>query len=472
MLESPPAKTRASLPVSQSAPQPSIPPMVLETRVPPPEDTQADQKQVDHRTETKSPPVERQISGDNPASPVIKPTVIPMTPSRSAQAITKSAIPKATPTTPSKSITKFASKPPVPRPSMGSSTMQPLRPQHSGMSTTSTAAAKKQISKFTTTTPAQAKTPARSVAALAGSPYTRPKTPSSGLFAPTAASLAKSRNAQMPPVTPAKKITLSPSASDRLSKPTAASLSKARLVAPSVPQPTRTNAKPASAARENTTKIVHKSKTVAASSASGMKPSTRAAQAVASTIVAADLTSIPTAETRPVEGVTDEMTHIHLDTNVQSEPEIDIDHTAAEQTGAVAAGLEEVSKAVAEPTVEDTSAISEIQGETMGNADKVLDVSQVEQSSGSDVVEASGNTDTHDPPLCVSEGEAQPLLNENGLNGSLEHPTLEEQGELKAHESDDIENMVNLLEAVSVPKVRPASIDSIPDEVHEIPDEE
>lgn len=37
---------------------------------------------------------------------------------------------------------------------------------------------------------------------------------------------------------------------------------------------------------------------------------------------------------------------------------------------------------------------------------------------------------------------------------------------------DDIEDMVNLLESVTISKVRPASIASIPDEVHEIPDEE
>jgi len=56
----------------------------------------------------------------------------------------------------------------------------------------------------------------------------RSKTPSTGLFAPTAASLARSRNAPPQVPTPTKKSTLSSSSMDRLSKPTAASLSKAR----------------------------------------------------------------------------------------------------------------------------------------------------------------------------------------------------------------------------------------------------
>ncbi|KAF9059428.1 hypothetical protein BDP27DRAFT_1431388 [Rhodocollybia butyracea] len=57
----------------------------------------------------------------------------------------------------------------------------------------------------------------------------RPKTPSSGLFAPTAASLARSRNQPPPPKTPTRKVSVSNAAvSERLSKPTAASLSKVR----------------------------------------------------------------------------------------------------------------------------------------------------------------------------------------------------------------------------------------------------
>jgi len=44
--------------------------------------------------------------------------------------------------------------------------------------------------------------------------------------------------------------------------------------------------------------------------------------------------------------------------------------------------------------------------------------------------------------------------------------------ESKIDRGDDIESLVNLLESASIRKDRPVSIASIPDEVHEIPDEE
>jgi hypothetical protein len=44
--------------------------------------------------------------------------------------------------------------------------------------------------------------------------------------------------------------------------------------------------------------------------------------------------------------------------------------------------------------------------------------------------------------------------------------------ESKIDRGDDIENLVNLLESASLSKARAISIASIPDEVHEIPDEE
>ncbi|KAH8101004.1 hypothetical protein BXZ70DRAFT_145088 [Cristinia sonorae] len=73
-------------------------------------------------------------------------------------------------------------------------------------------------------TPARSKTPSSQ----------RPKTPSSvkspnsGLFAPTAASLARARNAPSPVPTIAKRRSLGPDVAERLSKPTASSISKAR----------------------------------------------------------------------------------------------------------------------------------------------------------------------------------------------------------------------------------------------------
>lgn len=80
------------------------------------------------------------------------------------------------------------------------------------------------------------KTPSASTPLRAKSPATTVKTPSSGLFAPTAASLARARNAPEP-VPPVRKQTLSTAATERLSKPTAASLSKAR--APTLPPQTK-----------------------------------------------------------------------------------------------------------------------------------------------------------------------------------------------------------------------------------------
>ncbi|KAI0671867.1 hypothetical protein C8Q78DRAFT_991392 [Trametes maxima] len=87
-------------------------------------------------------------------------------------------------------------------------------------------------------TPARAKTPSGarpktpSVAAVSRpktpSSTSRPKLPSSGLYAPTAASLARARNSDAGPPLPVRKPTATKETLDRLSKPTAASLSKAR----------------------------------------------------------------------------------------------------------------------------------------------------------------------------------------------------------------------------------------------------
>lgn len=55
--------------------------------------------------------------------------------------------------------------------------------------------------------------------------------------------------------------------------------------------------------------------------------------------------------------------------------------------------------------------------------------------------------------------------------GIVEEQQASEQ-ESKIGSGDDIENLVNLLESASLSKARALSIASIPDEVHEIPDEE
>ena len=145
------------------------------------------------------------------------------------------------PRTPTVASTKFASKAAVSKvPTKGTTTKspgpkqslttQPLRPQHTGQSVASTTSTRKPTVKPAPVTP-QSKSGPRSDASRAKTPTSRSKTPSTGLFAPTAASLARSRNAPPQVPTPTKKSTLSSSSMDRLSKPTAASLSKARVPA-------------------------------------------------------------------------------------------------------------------------------------------------------------------------------------------------------------------------------------------------
>ncbi|KIM39746.1 hypothetical protein M413DRAFT_446653 [Hebeloma cylindrosporum] len=138
----------------------------------------------------------------------------------------------------SSSTTRTPAKTPLKSPSAKQSltptVAQPLRPQHTGQSVASTNSTRKPALPKTPVTPA--KTPVRPDASRAKTPTSsRPKTPSTGLFAPTAASLARSRNAppQMP--TPIKKATLSSSAMDRLSKPTAASQARMAAAAPVTP---------------------------------------------------------------------------------------------------------------------------------------------------------------------------------------------------------------------------------------------
>ncbi|KAI6037676.1 hypothetical protein EDC04DRAFT_2701515 [Pisolithus marmoratus] len=103
---------------------------------------------------------------------------------------------------------------------------QPLKPQHTGQSVasnTSLSRTPRPTPKSIPFTPSRPKTPAIQ---SRGTP--RPKTPAAGPFAPTAASLARSRNTQPPVPPPVKQVASSSSVSERFTKPTAASLSKAR----------------------------------------------------------------------------------------------------------------------------------------------------------------------------------------------------------------------------------------------------
>ena len=198
---------------------------------------------------------------ESPTSPHTPPTAALKTSTKPAS---KATISKAT-----KGITKSS----TPKQSLSSSS-QPLRPQHTGQSVASTTSARRPSVKPAPVTP-QSKTGPRSDASRAKTPTSsRSKTPSSGLFAPTAASLARSRNAPLPAPTPTKKSTLSSSSMDRLSKPTAASLLKARppaiAVSTSTSRPTAAKTKAApTAPKDNSIAQKPAAQVVAASDQNG-----------------------------------------------------------------------------------------------------------------------------------------------------------------------------------------------------------
>jgi hypothetical protein len=129
----------------------------------------------------------------------------------------------------------------------GSTSSTPLRPQHTGQSTASVGTAARTATKRVSatpkppvaTTPSRAKTPLSTARSKTPSTDTRPKTPSSGLYAPTAASLARSR-AGLPGPPPVEKHRRK--LTTDLSKPTAASASKMRSPAAT---PTRVGKAPA-----------------------------------------------------------------------------------------------------------------------------------------------------------------------------------------------------------------------------------
>ncbi|KAF8121815.1 hypothetical protein EV363DRAFT_873939 [Boletus edulis] len=173
-------------------------------------------------------------SADIPTTPIPKtPEPVMSPPSKGKPVAAGKSIPAAgmrraaastqknhTPVANSTSTKSLVSSPP--KTSLQSSVSQPLRSQHTGQSVTLNPSTTRQARSVPRTAPS---TPSRPKSSFShNQAVTRPKTPSSGLFAPTAASLARSRNAPPPPPPPIKKVTLSSDAAERLSKPTAASV--------------------------------------------------------------------------------------------------------------------------------------------------------------------------------------------------------------------------------------------------------
>lgn len=173
----------------------------------------------------KSPPPKDKLTAARKSTPTSVGTRIASSPRKSR------------PSTASHSSVKSSVKP-APSKSSLPSTSQPLKPQHTGQSVASNASLSRTprpASKSVPLTPSRPKTPATQPRAST----TRPKTPAGGLFAPTAASLARSRNTQIPVPLPVKQVTSGGNASERFTKPTAASLSKARTPVSVASTPTR-----------------------------------------------------------------------------------------------------------------------------------------------------------------------------------------------------------------------------------------
>ena len=315
----------------------------------------------------------------------------------------------ASPRTPTAASTKFASKAAVSKvPTKGTTTKspgpkqslttQPLRPQHTGQSVASTTSTRKSTVKPAPVTP-QSKSGPRSDASRAKTPTSsRSKTPSTGLFAPTAASLARSRNAPPQVPTSTKKSTLSSSSMDRLSKPTAASLSKARL--------------PANAVSTSTSRL-----TAAKTKAAPTTPKDKSiAQKPAAQIVAAP------------------------DQN---------------GSGAIPAAMDDnVIEAEAPPVPDTTEEVVLIdEGAISEDADPTIVFSSPAAPEEEAVVEEPHKNFT-------SSVSASELV----ANHSEEHkPT------------DDLEDIVNLLESAPLAKSEPATIPDMPDmpdDILEIPDED
>lgn len=375
--------------------------------------------------ETAKPDLAAEASAPTPTLATAKKLAPPSTP-RTSSATSKAtatrapALSKSTaslaPRTPVKSVLKSSSS----RQSLASPALQPLKPQHTGQSVASNATTKRSVAK-PPPTPSVPKTPARSEAAARSKTPTasRPKTPSTGLFAPTAASLAKSRNAVPPAPTPVKKAHLSSNSIDRLSKPTAASQARMAAAAANAPRP-----------------------------------------AVAAPRVAASKSKTAPAASKPRKDAT-------------------ASRAAAATAGAVAA----VATGLATVTVEEqVSAQAEVEGngESTENTQpaEVLDT-EVEVANGAaEEVEADAKgadqVEVEEGRHSVEEQESAPRSPE--IEAALEPEATDRECTADTpveHDSkDDLEDIVNLLQSVTITKPPVDTPADIPDDILEIPDEE
>ncbi|KAK0207993.1 hypothetical protein DFS33DRAFT_1300571 [Desarmillaria ectypa] len=351
---------------------------------------------------------------------------------------------------PSKALTPKIS------PGRSTSTSTPLKPQHTGQSTTSTiSSVRKTVPRTSMTTAARAKTPSR--------PSQRPKTPprsttsttprartpssirpGSGLFAPTAASLARARDAQAPALVPKKKSVLSSAVADRLNKPTAASASKARTpaVVPSRGKPV--------------TRGVVKPKLPPSGSTRVVKKDSVKGAVIGATAVAA---------AAAVDGVPDEAVDEHAETNGHAT------QPSSEQVHEDAAGRHEEVHDEAEIHTEPEARV-ETEEREEADHDEAVPVDTPEAAveiQPQDPTSPEGVSVTVPDVEEGSTGERTPVAQRHSHERPVEreHVSEESPEETRPSVGNDIEDIVNLLESTS----RPVSIVSIPDDVVDIPDE-
>ncbi|KZT67469.1 hypothetical protein DAEQUDRAFT_767197 [Daedalea quercina L-15889] len=438
------------------------------------------------------------------AVPVLKPVAkrqssigvvsphVPSTPSKTGRPSTAGGATR----TPTRSSTK---SPPIAyHPSSSTSATTPAK----AATPKTTPAKPRPSSRMSHTTPAPLKTPSRPktpsvrpktpLHSTATTPATaRPKTPSSGLFAPTAASLARARNVQSPVPTPVKK-TASAGVLERLSKPTAASLNKARTPVPAVTTARGGPAGRGATAARSTTRgasTVARGTGVKARGAAATPAKTKIAATATKPPAAPEQVTEPEPEhaeipdepheeepehyneepealSSPVEAhepESSESTLIdepqHASAGLTDDPDV---HAAAGETAE--AILNSKEEELAEYGVPDTSAAEALEevvpkpDETIAHEEGVQEppaTAEAEHYDEVSQVEEHGSVDRDESTPSVADPTGSAAPEAYGTDARVNGKTTPTQGG-----GTDLEDIINMLEA----KPRPMSIASIPDE--------
>ncbi|KXN88496.1 hypothetical protein AN958_07162 [Leucoagaricus sp. SymC.cos] len=367
-----------------------------------------------------------------------------------------STVPKAIAKTPS------SSSRPSPKSAASSPPSQPLRPQHTGQSTTSNSA-KKPATKATPATPSRPKTPSRTIITPSRS---------SNLYAPTASSLARSRNAPPPAPTSAKK-TMSTGASERLSKPTAASLQRARTPVASPPAKTTTLPKTATTPRQS---IRGSAPTTWGTSRGGKIPSTPSKTPAKK----AESTTPPKPTAETTAGAAVATTTV---TTAAATVGTDQDVFPTKETSEAEPQVEPTIPASSEPEAEPEVPVEEDHQDDSTVIEPEVKVVVSEEENGHAAPEDATSSPQPENQL-VPEPEAREDVNGSAAPANVEEASHEEAGEqdvdpitdklaalASKHDGTDIEQIVNLLETGPVTKAASDTI-TTPSELQEIPDEE